>query len=102
MYAVVNIGGQQLKVSKGQKVVVNRIDANEGDKVDFSDVLFTNNDGKVSVGTPFVSNAKVSATIDKHFKGDKVIIFKKKRRKGYKVKNGHRQHLTQLTIETIS
>jgi len=101
MYAIVNIQGSQMKVQKDQKLYVNRMDAKEGDKVKFEEVLIIDNDGKISVGLPTISNASVSATILKHLKDDKVTVFKKKRRKGYQKSNGHRQYLTQIQIESI-
>ncbi len=101
MYAIVEIAGQQFKVEKDRKVYVNRLDAEEGSNVDFSNVLLVENDGKVSVGAPNVKGAKVTAKVLSHLKGDKVVVFKKKRRKGYRVKNGHRQYLTQIQIESI-
>jgi len=102
MYAVVEIQGSQFKVSKNQKLYVNRLKGKEGTKVSFDNVLLVDEDGKVKVGTPKVSGAVVEAKIISHQKDDKVIVFKKKRRKGYKVKNGHRQLLTELLIEKIS
>ena len=102
MYAVVEIQGSQFKVSKNQKLYVNRLQGKEGTKVSFDNVLLVDEDGKVKVGTPKVSGAVVEAKIISHQKDDKVIVFKKKRRKGYKVKNGHRQLLTELLIEKIS
>ena len=102
MYAVVEIQGSQFKVSKNQKLYVNRLKGKEGDKVSFDNVLLVDDDGKVKVGMPNVSGASVEAKIVSHQKDDKVIVFKKKRRKGYKVKNGHRQLLTELLIEKIS
>ena len=101
MYAIVEIAGQQFKVEKDQQVFVHRLDAKEGDKVDFENVLLTDADGKVNVGAPAIKGAKVSASVVRHLKGDKVIIFRKKRRKGYKKKNGHRQSFTELKIESI-
>ena len=101
MFAVVTIAGQQFKVSEGQEVLVHRLDASEGDNVDFSDVLLIDNEGATTVGTPTVSGAKVNATILSHVKGDTVIVFKKKRRKGYKVRNGHRQHFSKIKIDSI-
>ena len=101
MYAIVEIAGQQFKVEKDQQVFVHRLDAKEGAKVDFDNVLLTDADGKVNVGAPAIKGAKVSASVVKHLKGDKVIVFRKKRRKGYKKKNGHRQALTELKIESI-
>ena len=102
MYAVVEIQGSQFKVSKNQKLYVNRLKGKEGTKVSFDNVLLVDEDGKVKVGMPNVSGAVVEAKIVSHQKDDKVIVFKKKRRKGYKVKNGHRQQLTELLIEKIS
>jgi large subunit ribosomal protein L21 len=101
MYAIVEIAGQQFKVEKGQKIFVNRLEANEGDTLTFDKVYLIDNDGKVEVGTPVVANAKVSAKVLSHLKGDKVTVFKKKRRKGYKVKRGFRPYLTQIQIENI-
>ena len=101
MYAIVDISGQQFKVEKDQKVFVHRIEGKEGSKVDFDKVLLIDNDSKVVVGSPVISGAMVSAKIIEHLKGDKVIVFKKKRRKGYRVKNGHRQFFTQVLIENI-
>jgi len=102
MYAIVSIAGQQLKVEKGQQLFVNRLQGEVGETIEFSDVLLTGKDGNVNVGTPLVPNAKVKAKIVEHLKGDKVVVFKKKRRKGYKVKKGHRQHLTKIAIESLS
>ena len=102
MYAIVEISGKQFKVEKKQKLFVNRLDVAEGKKISFDNVLMVNDGSKSSVGTPNVSGVQVDAKVLKHLKSDKVIVFKKKRRKGYKVKNGHRQHLTQLTIGTIT
>jgi len=101
MYAIVEIAGQQFKVEKDQQIYVNRLDAKEGSSINFDKVLLIDNAGKVSVGSPLVNEANVSAKIIKHLKGDKVIVFKKKRRKGYKVKNGHRSHLTKVEITSI-
>jgi len=101
MYAIVDIAGQQLKVEENQKIFVNRLEGKEGDKVDFDKVLLVDNDGKIQVGSPTVANTIVSATILSHMRGNTVKVFKKKRRKGYQKLNGHRQHLTQLQIESI-
>lgn len=101
MYAIVDIAGQQFKVEKNQKVFVHRIDAKEGSKVDFDQVLLVDNEGKVQVGTPTVANMVVSAKVVSHLKGDKVKVFKKKRRKGYQLLNGHRQYMTEILIEDI-
>jgi large subunit ribosomal protein L21 len=101
MYAIVEIAGQQFKVQKDQKIFVHRLDAEAGKKVDFDKVLLVENDGKVTLGAPAVKGAKVSAKVEEHVKGDKVIVFRKKRRKGYKKKNGHRQCFTAITITDI-
>jgi len=101
MYAIVEIAGQQFKVEKDQQIFVHRLDTKEGSKVDFDKVLLMDNAGKINVGAPVIKGAKVTAKVLEHLKGDKVIVFKKKRRKGYKVKNGHRQYLTKLEILKI-
>lgn len=102
MYAIVEIAGQQLKVEKEAKIYVNKMEAEVDSKVDFEKVLLIDNEGKITVGKPLVEGAKVSAKVLAHIKGDKIIVFKKKRRKGYKVKNGHRQEFTQIQIENIT
>merc|ERR1712224_992410 len=99
---VVEIQGSQFKVEKDQKLFVNRIDAKEGSKVSFDNVLLVDDGKKVHVGKPNLSGTSVEAKVVAHKKDDKVIVFKKKRRKGYKVKNGHRQALTELVIEKIN
>ena len=101
MYAIVEIAGQQFKVSKDQKVYVHRLPNAADEKVTCSNVLLIDNNGAVTVGAPAINGASVEAKVLKHLKGDKVLVFKKKRRKGYKVKNGHRQYLTQIVIENI-
>lgn len=101
MYAIVEIAGQQYKVRKDQQIFVHRLEAKEGAKVSFDQVLLTDADGKVKVGAPVIKGAQVTAKVLSHLKGDKVIVFKKKRRKGYKVRNGHRQYLTQIQITDI-
>ncbi|MDR2556698.1 MAG: 50S ribosomal protein L21 [Bacteroidales bacterium] len=101
MYAIVDIAGQQFKVSENQKLYVNRLEAEEGAAVTFDRVLLTDNDGKVVVGTPLVPDASVAAKVIAHVKGDKVVIFKKKRRKGYRKTTGFRSSLTQIQIEKI-
>lgn len=101
MFAIVNIAGQQFKVSEGQEIFVHRLEAAEGDKVSFDQVLLTCDGDNVSVGTPTVS-ATVSATVLGHQKGDKVLVFKKKRRKGYRKKNGHRQSFTKIKVDSIA
>ncbi|OEK09436.1 50S ribosomal protein L21 [Flavivirga aquatica] len=101
MYAIVEIAGQQFKVVKDQKVFVNRLQTEEGKKVSFDNVLLLGDGDNVTVGAPAIDGAQVGAKVLKHLKGDKVIVFKKKRRKGYRVKNGHRQSLTEIVIESI-
>lgn len=102
MYAIVDIAGQQFKVEKENKVFVNRLQANEGDALSFDKVLLTDDNGKVVVGAPYIKDAVVKAKVLAHVKGDKVIVFKKKRRKGYDKKTGHRQQFTQILIEEIA
>lgn len=101
MYAIVDIAGQQFKVQKDQKIFVHRLEAEEGTEMSFDKVLLVDNEGKITLGTPTIENAKVSAKVLDHVRGDKVIVFKKKRRKGYKVKNGHRQQFTRIQIGEI-
>ncbi|MGE0561700.1 MAG: 50S ribosomal protein L21 [Flavobacteriales bacterium] len=102
MYAIVEIAGQQFKVVKDQRLFVHRLQDKEGAKISFDKVLLIDNDGKVNVGAPVVAGASVTAKVLEHLKGDKVLVFKKKRRKGYQKENGHRQYLTQIQIEGIS
>ena len=102
MYAIVDIAGQQFKVEKDQKLFVHRLEGEEGKKVSFDKVLLIDTGSKVSVGNPVVKGASVDAKIVEHMKADKVLVFKKKRRKGYKKLNGHRQYMTQILIEGIS
>ena len=102
MYAIVEIAGQQFKVESGRKLYTNRLKGDEGASLSFDRVLLTDNDGQVKIGSPVVEGAKVEAKIVRHLKDDKVIVFKKKRRKGYDKKNGHRQCLTQIQIESIA
>ncbi|GAB4221658.1 MAG: hypothetical protein Kow0075_17180 [Salibacteraceae bacterium] len=101
MYAIVEIAGQQFKVQKDQKLYVHRLNAEEGKKLSFDKVLLIEDGGKVSVGAPAISGAEVSATVVSHLKGDKVLVFKKKRRKGYQKLNGHRQQLSEIVINDI-
>ena len=101
MYAIVKISGKQFKVEKKQKLFVNRLDVAEGKKISFDNVLMVNDGSKLSLGAPNVSGAQVDAKVLKHLKSDKVIVFKKKRRKGYKVRNGHRQAITEIEISDI-
>ena len=91
MFAIVDIAGKQFKVEKDKFVYAPLMDQEVGSAVDFDKVLLVDNEGKIKVGTPTIKGAKVSGKVLEHVKGDKVIVFKKKRRKGYKVKNGHRQ-----------
>ena len=101
MYAIVEIAGQQFKVAKDQKVFVHRLPEAEGEKVHFSNVMLLEDGKNITIGAPAIEGATVEAKVIKHFKGDKVIVFKKKRRKGYRVKNGHRQYLSEIVIEGI-
>lgn len=101
MYAIVDIAGQQFKVEKDQKIFVNRLEGEEGSKIDFDQILLTDDNGKVQVGTPIVENMVVKATILSHLRGETVKVFKKKRRKGYQKLNGHRQYLSQIQIDSI-
>ena len=101
MYAIAEIAGQQFKVETRRKLYVHRLAGEEGSSLSFDKILLTEDDGQVNVGTPVVKGATVNATILRHLKDDKVIVFKKRRRKGYKVKNGHRQLLTQILIDDI-
>jgi len=101
MFAIVTIAGQQFKVEKGQEIFVHHLSQNEGDKVAFDDVLLFSDKGKTTIGTPTIKGASVKASVLGHQKGDKVIVFKKKRRKGYKTKNGHRQQFTKIKIDSI-
>ncbi len=101
MYAIVEIAGQQFKVEKDSKLYVHRLSAEEGSIIDFEKVLLIDNDGAINVGTPIIEGAKITAKVLSHLKGDKVIVFKKKRRKGYQKSNGHRQYLSQIQVESI-
>lgn len=102
MYAIVEIAGQQFKIEKDKKVYVNRLEGKEGSKVEFGNVLLIEDGGKITLGAPGIEGALVSATIVSHLKGDKVTVFKKKRRKGYQKSNGHRQYLSQISITGIT
>ena len=102
MYAIVEIAGQQFKVQKDQKIFVHRLNGDAGSKVEFDRVLLVDNGGTVSIGAPAIAGALVSAQINDHVKGDTVIVFRKKRRKGYVKRNGHRQSFTQITITGIT
>jgi large subunit ribosomal protein L21 len=101
MYAIVEIAGQQFKVEEGKKIFVHRMDAAEGENVEFEKVLLLDNDGVVSIGEPVIENTVVEGTVISHVRGDKVIIFKKKRRKGYQKRSGHRQDFTHVEITAI-
>lgn len=101
MYAIVNIQGQQFKVEKDQQLFVHRLPNTEGDSVEFSEVLLVDNNGEVQVGAPVVKGVTVKATVLSHLKGDKVLVFKKKRRKGYQKMNGHRQSFSKIKIQSI-
>jgi large subunit ribosomal protein L21 len=102
MIAIVTIAGQQFKVTEGQEIFVHQLEAAAGASVSFDQVLMLDNNGSVTVGTPIISSAKVNATVIGNQKGDKVIIFKKKRRKGYQKRTGHRQCFTKIKIDSIS
>jgi len=102
MYAIVKIQGQQFRVEKDRKLYVHRLKEDEGTTVKFEDVLLIDTDGKVEVGAPTIKGASITAKVLKHVKGDKVLVFKKKRRKGYEKLNGHRQYFSQILIEDIS
>ena len=102
MYAIVEIAGQQFKVAKDQKVFVHRLPEAEGEKVHFSNVMLLEDGKNITIGAPAIEGAAVEAKVIKHLKGDKVIVFKKKRRKGYRVKNGHRQYLSEIVIQGIT
>lgn len=101
MYAIVDVAGQQFKVTKDQKIFVHRLDGEEGDKVEFDKVLLIDNDDKVEVGEPVIKGALIRGKILEHMKGDTVKVFKKKRRKGYKVLKGHREYLSHIIIDEI-
>jgi large subunit ribosomal protein L21 len=102
MYAIVEIAGQQFKVEEGRKIFVHRLEAEEGKKIEFDKVLLIDDDGKITIGEPVIKDAIIEGQVIDHPRGDKVIVFKKKRKKGYRVKNGHRQNLTQVEIISIS
>jgi large subunit ribosomal protein L21 len=102
MFAIVSIAGQQFKVEEGREIFIHRLAANEGDSVSFDAVHLVANGDDVTVGTPLIQGAGIRASVVGHVKGDKLIVFKKKRRKGYRVKNGHRQQFTKIKIDSIS
>lgn len=101
MYAIVKIAGQQFKVQKDQKIFVHRLQNEEGFEISFDTVMLKDVDGNITIGAPFVEGAVVKAQVIKHIKGEKVLVFHKKRRKGYQKMNGHRQYLTQILIKEI-
>lgn len=100
-YAVIETGGKQYRVQKGDVLAVEKLTGNVGDKITLSRVLALSNGTDLTVGAPEVSGASVTAEVVKQFRGEKVTAFRKKRRKGYKKKRGHRQDQTQLKIESI-
>ena len=102
MYAIVEIAGQQFKVNQDQKIFVHRQEGEVGDKLSFDRVYLIDNEKEIKVGAPVVVGASVNASIVSHVRGDKVLVFKKKRRKGYQKLNGHRQDFTQILIEGIA
>lgn len=103
MFAIVTIAGQQFKVTEGQALYVHQLDAEAGAAVEFDQVhLIAPDSGESKIGAPAIGGALVKATVDHHVRGDKVIVFKKKRRKGYRRKMGHRQSFSRITIDTIS
>jgi large subunit ribosomal protein L21 len=101
MYAIVEIAGQQFKVEKGREIFTHRLEGDANAALVFDKVLLVDNEGTIQIGAPVLEGASVNVTILEHLKGEKVIIFKKKRRKGYRVKNGHRQYLTKIRIDEI-
>lgn len=102
MFAIVEIAGQQFKIASGQEIYVHKLNADAGASVSFDKVLMTSKGGTNNIGTPTISGGSVKATVLEHVKDDKVIVFKKKRRKGYKKKNGHRQQFSKIKIEAIT
>jgi large subunit ribosomal protein L21 len=102
MYAIVEIAGQQFKVEEGKKIFVHRLDIEQGKKINFDQVLLIDDDGKITIGEPVIKDAVVEGKVLENVRGDKVIVFKKKRKKGYRVKNGHRQNFTQVEIISIN
>jgi len=102
MYAIVEIAGQQFKVEKNDEIFVHRLEGDPGTKIEFDQVLLLDNDGNISVGKPLVEGTSITGQIVDHVRGDKVVIFKKKRRKGYEKESGHRQDFSKVLIEDIS
>ena len=101
MYAVVEIAGQQFAVEPKKTIKVPLLDSAVGEKVEFTNILLASNNGSVTVGTPYIKGS-VTATVEEHGKDKKVLVFKKKRRKGYQKLNGHRQQFTSITINDIN
>ena len=102
MFAIVSIAGQQFKVEEGQQIFVHRLAANEGDSVSFDTVHLIDNNGLVRIGEPNIKGASVKVSVVTHLKGDKIVVFHKNRRKGYRKKNGHRQSFTKVKIDSIA
>jgi len=102
MYAIVEIAGQQFKVEEGKKIFVHRLEVEEGKEIEFDKVLLIEDEGKITIGEPTIKDAVVGGKVLDHMRGDKVIVFKKKRKKGYRIKNGHRQNFTQVEIVHIN
>ena len=103
MYAIVEIAGQQFKVEAGKKIFVHRLEAEEGEEIKFDQVLLIEDEGKITIGEPVIKDAIIEGVVlDDKIRGDKVIVFKKKRKKGYRIKNGHRQNFTQVEIVSIN
>jgi large subunit ribosomal protein L21 len=102
MYAIVEIAGQQFKVEEGRKIFVHRLEAEEGKQLEFDKVLLIEDEGKITIGEPTIKDAFVEGRVLDHMRGDKVIVFKKKRKKGYRIKNGHRQNFSEVEIISIN
>ena len=102
MYAIIEIAGQQFKVKQDDEIFVHRLDAEPGKSLEFSEILLLDDEGKIEIGKPFVTGMKITASVLEHVRGDKVVVFKKKRRKGYQKESGHRQDFTRIHIENIS
>ena len=102
MYVIVEIAGQQFKVEKEDEIFVHRLEGEPGTKIEFNEVLLVDHDGKISIGTPHVEGTKITGKILEHARGDKVIVFKKKRRKGFQKETGHRQDFSKILIEKIT
>ncbi len=101
MYAIVEIAGQQFKAEAGRRLYVHRLEAEQGSAIEFDKVLLVDNEGNITVGAPTVEGAKVKAEVLSHLKGDKVLVFHKKRRKGYRKLKGHRDYLSEIKINEI-